>query len=213
MIETQVYHKFFHALLEGDRKECSAISGQLMEGDTDIMEVYENIFKRAMYDIGDLWEKGKISVATEHMASAITEALINEYYYRVLSGKKQQKTAVVACVENEYHQIGIKMVSDIFELRGWNALFLGANTPTSELIKFIRQVQPHLLALSLSLHFHLPIMEKMIAAIREEFPDLLILVGGQGFRHGGKDIIAKYSHVVYRSDLNQVDAFIQSLNT
>jgi hypothetical protein len=35
-----------------------------------------------------MWESGKISVATEHFASAIVEALLNTLYSRIISNLK-----------------------------------------------------------------------------------------------------------------------------
>ena len=151
-------------------------------------------------------------MATEHLASAIVEAILNELYFKVISKKKINKTVIVACVEKEFHQIGIKMVSDVFEMNGWNTHFLGANTPTTELISFAKTIKPDILAVSLSLYFHLPILENMIQMIRKDFPDLLILVGGQAFRNGGQDVLLKYNNVIYQPDLNSTDLFIKTIN-
>lgn len=210
--EDLVYKQFLDALIKGDRNQCSGISNALLESRATVQDVYEDLIRKALYDIGELWEQGKISVATEHMASAISEALINEFYAKIISGQKINKTVVVGCVENEYHQIGIKMVADVFEMNGWNAHFLGANTPTQEFVQFVKEIQPDMIALSLSLYFNLPYLEKMIQAIREEFPGLFILVGGQAFRHGGKEVLKAYRNISYQPDLKSVELFIRKIN-
>lgn len=204
---------FLKALLSGNRAKCSEISADLLNKNLSIKELYEKIIKQALYDIGELWETGRISVATEHLASAIVEANLNEQYYKVISNTiKTNKTVVAACVENEYHQIGIKMVSDIFEMNGWNAHFLGANTPTNELISFIKEIKPDLLAISLSIYFHLPTLEYMIKAIQDEIPNLPILIGGQGFRFGGIEIINRYTNLIYLPDLDSLESFLNQIN-
>lgn len=157
-----------------------------------------------------MWEYNKISVATEHLASAIVEAILNQLYFDIISNKKNGKTVIAACVENEFHQIGIKMISDIFEMNGWNALFLGSNTPVFELISFIKLKNPNLLAISLSLYFNIPSLEKMIQKVQIEFPNLPILVGGQAFHHGGNEIILKYNNVVFQPDLNSTEIYINN---
>lgn len=206
----QPHQEFLHALLSGKHLLCSELARAYLSKQISIKELYENIFTKALYDVGELWEFNKISVATEHLASAIVESILNQLYFEIISKEKKSKTVIAACVQNEYHQIGIKMISDIFEINGWDALFLGSNTPTSELLSFIRLKNPDLLAISLSLYFHLPALEKMILKVQKEFPDLPILVGGQAFQHGGKDIILKYDNVVYIPDLNSTELFIKN---
>lgn len=202
--------KFLEALIAGQHSACSDLVHSYLAKQISIKELYENIIKKAMYDVGELWEYNKISVATEHMASAIVESILNQLYFEIVSKEKINKTVIATCVENEFHQIGIKMICDIFEMNGWNALFLGSSTPISELISFIKLKKPDLLAISLSLYFNLPSLEKMIQQVQKEFPDLPILVGGQAFEHGGKDIILKYKNVDYKPDLNSTEIFIKN---
>ncbi len=200
---------FLNALIVGERSFCStAIQKQFNLG-TSIFDIYEGILKPSLYEIGTLWEYNLISVATEHLASAIVETVMNEIYHNIAFSGKGNKSVVVSCVENEFHQIGIKMISDVFELNGWNTYFLGANTPINELLVFLDIVRPDLLALSFSIYFHLPVLENMIKRVHEEYPDLKILVGGQGFRHGGVETISKYDNVEYLSGLKSVDDYIK----
>lgn len=205
----QTHNEFLNALILGNHSVCSELVHTYLTSQISIKELYEKIIKKSLYDIGDLWEYNKISVATEHMASAIVESILNQLYFELISKEKKNKTVVATCVENEFHQIGIKMISDIFEMNGWNALFLGANTPISELISFIKIKDPDLLAISLSLYFNLPGLEKTIEKVRKEFPELPILVGGQAFQRGGQDILSKYENVVFRSDLDGAELYIK----
>lgn len=202
---------FLNSLLSGNRKICSAIIHEHINNNVSIEKLYEELLKISLYKIGELWEFNKISVATEHLASAIVEAILNEIYPEIISKEKTEKSVVVSCVENEFHQIGIKMVSDIFELNNWNSYFLGANTPTNELISFAKIIKPDIFAISLSIYFNIPILEAMIQKIRTEFPDLIILVGGQAFRKGGQNAIAKYPNVTYLPDLHSIDLYIKNL--
>jgi methanogenic corrinoid protein MtbC1 len=209
----QVTHKeFLNVLISGNRSKCSELAKNYLNNGVSIEVLYETIIKRALYEVGELWEYNRISVATEHLASAIVEGILNELYFKIISSDKINKTVIVACVENEFHQIGIKMISDVFEMNGWNSYFLGANTPTNELISFSKTIKPDIFAISLSIYFHLPMLEKMIPIIRKEFPELPILVGGQAFRHGGHDILLKYKNVIYKPDLNSTESFIKNFN-
>lgn len=202
---------FLELLIAGNHLVCSEFIHKYSQTFT-IHELYEDIMKKALYEVGALWENNKISVATEHLASSIVEAILNEHYSKIIAEKRNSKKVVLACIESEYHQIGIKMISDVFEINGWNTYFLGANTPMHDLIAFVRKNKPDLLAISLSIYFHLPLLENMLQAFKEEFPDLIILVGGQAFVHGGEDTLLKYSNAIYKSDMRSVELFIQNIN-
>lgn len=212
-LDYKTQQNFLNGLLSGNRILCSGIVNELLQNNNSIKDIYENIIKKSLYDIGELWEYNKISVATEHLASAISEAILNEHYFLIIAKGKINKSVLVACVENEHHQIGVKMVSDIFEMNGWKSYFLGSNTPTTDLISFAKTIPFDMIAISLSIYFHLPQLETMIKVFRQEFPNTPILVGGQAFGHGGQNILLKYENVMYQPDLNSIDLYIKKLNS
>lgn len=77
------------------------------------------------------------------------------------------------------------------------------------IVACVEYVKPDLLAISLSIYSNIPVFEKMIQKIREQKPNLPILVGGQAFRRGGQDVIARYPNAKYLPDLNIVDIYIK----
>lgn len=204
-----IINVFITSLINGNRKKCSDIVHNLLNENISIIDLYENLIKPSLYKIGELWEYNKISVAVEHMATSTTEAILNELYEQVISDVRQSKKVVVGCVENEFHQVGIKMVSDIFEQNGWDTFFLGANTPLKDLILFAKSINPDIIALSLSIYFNIPMLQKMILEIKETFPGVQILVGGQAFSRGGSNIIDQYQNVVLIKDLRSLESYIQ----
>ncbi len=208
-IKTYDIDEFQNYLVEGNYEKCSEFVNGILKEDTDIKFLYDEILKKSMYRIGEMWEESKITVATEHLASAIVETILSEVYIKILNQNKIDKTVVVACTENEFHQIGIKMVSDIFQLNGWQVHFLGANSNTEELIQLIEKADPDILAISLSIPFNLPSFEKMLDKIKSLFPDLFVLVGGQAFLHGGLDVLKKYKKIIYKPNLNELDKFLK----
>jgi len=207
------YKAFLDSLLKGDRAYCSKVIQDELKNNPSIFDLYEKLIRKSLYEIGELWENNKISTATEHLASAIIEAILNEIYPDVISTDKNNKSVILTCVENEMHQIGIKMVNDVFELNGWRTYFLGTNTPIDSLIRFTKEIQPTLLAISVSLYFHMPNLEKMMQQINNEFPELRVFVGGQAFRHGGEDLVSAYSNVIYLADLNSLDNYLKNFET
>ena len=208
----KITNEFLQGLLKGDRVKCSALAHQYLHENHSIKELYENVFKTALYEVGKLWENNKITVATEHMATAITEGILNELFEQIISSERTNKKVVLACVEGEKHQVGIKMVADMFEMKGWESFFLGPGIPTGELIKFIRQKEPHVVAISLSIYFNYANLVKMVETIRAEFPNILLLVGGQAFTRITNNELEEKQNLINLADLNMLEIFIDTIN-
>lgn len=208
MIENETYEKYFNYLIIGAKNECIAIFNEVLRKNVPVEEIYTQLFQRSLYQVGEYWEMNKISVATEHMATAITESLMIRLQPQLFITERTGKKAVIACVANEYHQVGAKMVADIFEMYGWDGYFIGANTPFAELIRFLESKNPDVVGLSLSIYYNLPVLKKTIANIRQHFPELPIIVGGQAFRWGGNEITQQFNNVALFSGLETLRKFI-----
>jgi len=197
-------------LLYGDRHKCSTIAKLYLSENSSIKDLYEKVFKEALYKIGVLWETNKISVATEHLATAIVEGILNELYEQIEIEQLQNKKVILTCVENELHQVGIKMVADVFEMNGWESYFLGTGIPISELVKFIQQENPKALAISMSIYFNYQNLLKTINVLRKEFPNLTIFIGGQAFVHKKESGFMKIDDVIYIADLYELDKYLKT---
>ena len=208
MIGTETYNKYFNGLIQGEKGECVSIVEKLINNGVPVEKIYTQLFQHALYQVGEYWEMNKISVATEHMATAITENLMIRMQPHFFTNERTGKKAVISCVANEYHQVGAKMVADIFEMNGWDGYFIGANTPTAELIRFLEKHNPDLVGLSLSIYFNLPELKATVAQIRQHFPETPILVGGQAFRWGGTDIVRQFNNVQYLSGTDMLNTLI-----
>jgi methanogenic corrinoid protein MtbC1 len=212
MIAQSLYEAYFDNLIKGNKANCRAVVEQLSEQHTPVSKIYNDLFKPALYQVGELWEKNKISVATEHMATAITETLMIQLQPQLFTTERVGKKAVIACVANEYHQIGAKMVADMFEMNGWDGFFVGASTPANELIRFIKSTNPDVVALSLSIYFNINDLKNTLAKIRSELPDLPIIVGGQAFRWGGSELAQQFKGVQIINSINDLSTFFNQQN-
>lgn len=209
-IGEEIYQQYFSALLSGKRLVCSDIAEKTVKNMIPVKDLYVSLFQRSLYQVGELWEHNRISVAAEHMATSITEGLMNRIYPDIVSEKRIGKKVLISAVENEQHQVGAKMVADMFEMKGWDAFYLGAGTPVHELIRFAQETKPDIIGLSLSVYFHMEELEKMIAGIRQHFPHIQILVGGQAFRHGIPSWLTSQPKVMVVSSLNELEKMINN---
>jgi methanogenic corrinoid protein MtbC1 len=206
MIQGSLYQTYLASLLRGDKQACHNIVTILLDDKTGIREIYTDLFQKSMYSVGELWERNEISVAREHLATTITENMLSITYPHLFTGVQAEKKAIISCTANEYHQLGGKMVADIFEMHGWDAHFLGANTPVKELLKFIDEIQPDLIGLSLAVYFNVPALKATLEAIHVHFKNLDILVGGHAFVWGGTGVLKNYPGTDYLESLAQLEA-------
>ena len=203
------YDNYLLALLGGDRRGCRDFVQQLLDCGVGVKKLYTQVFQRSLYEIGALWEQHRISVATEHLATAVTESLMTMVHPQLFASGRKGRRAVVSCIANEYHQVGGKMVADIFELHGWDGFFLGANTPLSDLLSLVHEKKPEVLCLSVSLSENLPVLRGIIEQVEEEFPCLKLMVGGQAFSRVAP---AAVTGATYVSDLTALEHFILPQN-
>ena len=206
MIQASLYQTYLTSLLRGDKGACCKIVTTLLEERIHIRELYTDLFQKSLYSVGELWERNSISVAREHLATTITENMLSVTYPHLFSGLQSEKKAIISCTTNEYHQLGGKMVADIFELHGWDSYFLGANTPVNDLLKFIDEIQPELIGLSLAVYFNVPALKVTLDAIQAHFKNIDILVGGHAFLWGGTGVLKNYPRTSYVETLAQLEA-------
>ena len=204
------YPEFLAALLAGDRRRCTVLTRRTLADGIPVIDLYQRLFQQALYRVGDLWEHNQISVASEHLATSIVEGLLNQIYPEVISPRRADKSIVVTSVEGELHQVGGKMACDVFEMHGWDAFYLGADTPVRELLRLLHEQPPDLVGLSLSVYFHIGDLYATVDAIRAEFPVLPILIGGQGLRHI-EPTLFQGPNVHYLADLSELNRFVASL--
>lgn len=197
-------------VIQGDKKECLEIARKYLDGGRSMTELYEKVLKQALYEVGRLWESNKISVATEHMSTAITESILNELYYDFNFNVNENKKVVLACAENEQHQVGIKMVGDVFEKHGWDTFFLGTGIPVTELISFIHEKKPDALAISLSIYFNYRGLNNMLIEITNEFPNLEILLGGQAFSRLSAELVNNFPETKIINSLYDLNQYLET---
>jgi len=210
LFEESVYQEYLKNLLVGDKGKCLATVQNCLNHDVNIHDIYVHLFQRSMYEVGELWEKNLISVALEHLATSITESLLSFLAPQIFAAEHIGKKAIIACVANEYHQTGGRMVADIFELHGWDGYFLGANTPHHDLLKMIDEKKPDVVGLSLAIYFNLGNLLTIVEMIRSNYPNQAIFVGGQAFRWGGVDAFHGKPQVTYMAALGALETFLKA---
>jgi methanogenic corrinoid protein MtbC1 len=193
--ESERTQPLYHAHLPESLPEVDALTQSLLRGDIatarslalrafaergDYVSIATRLFQPALYKIGLLWQNNEITVAQEHLATAIAQNVLAQLYPSAAFAPSSGRRALFAAVADNEHALGLRMVSDAFELAGWSVQYLGANTPTEDLLAQIGTWRPELVGLSASLVQHLSELKRAVSSIRDRFgaENPKIIVGG-----------------------------------
>lgn len=175
---------YLEAVVRGDRRVAFGVVDQAVHAGVELRELYVEVFQPAMREIGRLWQENRMTVAGEHLATAITQAAMARLYGEMFSGDQEPGPLLIAaCADQERHELGLRMICDLLEIEGWDTVFLGASVPVESLVDLVRERRPQVVALSASIGPHLDRVGDTIRAIREAVPTggPLIAVGGRAF--------------------------------
>lgn len=190
-------------LFKKDTRHAVAFIRELLNRGVPVDDVYVEILSESMRRVGEFWHTSQITVDMEHYCTALTQMVMAQMYEKSLECERNNRTILCACPGMELHEMGSRIVADIFENNGWDSIFLGAAVPVDYIIESVRDNQPNLVALSVSMPQHLIDCEEAIQAIRKEFPDIKIAVGGKAFE-STTDIWKKWSVDIYSKDAREL---------
>jgi len=170
------------SILQGQHRTALALVTNIMKSGSSLTQASVQLIQPALYQVGTLWQNNQATVSQEHLATAISQNVLASAYMYAKFSDPIGKTAMFACVEGNYHSVGLHILSDGFETIGWDVLNLGANVPMQDLIVEVNTRRPELLALSISLPGQLATARSVIEMLRSEMGNACpeIWIGGLG---------------------------------
>lgn len=185
---------FLALILEGDRRRAEAHARRVFE-QRGVAFLYEQVIQPALQEVGRLWWTNRISVADEHLATNTAQCAVAALY-PLFDWPPRGPRLLLACAAGERHEFGLRMVADLLALDGWDDRFLGGGVPIEDLVQHARSFAPKLVALSVTLDWHVRMMKDAIALLRGALPSAKVLVGGSALESAaceavGADAIAR----------------------
>ena len=166
-------------LLAGDLKKSTSLYANFMKNST-VSKFYDNILQPVMYEIGELWDKGKLDVGDEHIASNTAMRLIESIGTKPKS-KSKGKTILICTPDGEYHAIPCFMIETYLSLNGYSVINLSPSAPSNSIIAKIKETNPDLILISITLKEHLRSCERLVKNLKKfKIP---IIVGGQALQN------------------------------
>jgi len=196
----QLYKRF----TEGDIEEAVKISDEYTKL-FSASEFFDRILKPVMYKVGEDWATKKISIATEHVASNIAQALVKIIMEQVTS--KNTKKKILICVPlGEEHHLGCDVLQTFLSIKGFKVFNIGTSIPTESILSFIEYNKPDVVLISITLEDNIGAGQRLVKKIREQ-SKIPILVGGYVFQ---SDITPKFNaKIVADSGLDEIYKIIR----
>jgi methanogenic corrinoid protein MtbC1 len=171
---------FESAILGGRQHEALALFNRCFDDGKGLIDIETNLVQPALYEVGMKWQSNQISVAQEHLATAIAQSVITVGLLRSPVGPMNGKRVLLACVQGNRHALGIRMVRDAFQLAGWDVQLLGADTPTASLVGHAVEWRPDLIGLSVSFPQQIRAAKDVIEQLRQQLGGACppVMVGG-----------------------------------
>jgi len=168
------------SLIAGDIAAARGVVRRLDAAGHGYVQIATRLFQPALYAVGQLWQRNEITVAQEHLASAITQTILTQMFIRDQFLPERGDKGLFACVAGNSHVLGLRLVCDAFELKGWSVQFVGSGVPAEALIAHIDTWRPQVVCLSASLVPQLPELRRLVAEIRATFAGRrpAVIVGG-----------------------------------
>lgn len=186
-----ICRQFLEHALEGKFREATQLVLQAHDFGLSLTVLFQEVLTPALVEVGDLWANGDISVGQEHEVSEFCRDVIAELSLRhggtPLSSP--QKTILAACVENEHHELGLRMIAALLRDRGAKVHFLGSDTPLQSLLQAVQMRQPDVVVLSSTMAENRPAAIEAMDALQNaglRGTDTWVLVGGQDAKAWGE---------------------------
>ena len=143
---------------------------QAMEACQKGMDIVGNLFEEGEYFVGDLIYAGELMTeAVDILKDALASG----------EGSGKTKTRMIICtVKDDLHDIGKNIVKAMLEANNFDVLDLGIDTPPEKVVEAVKKEGIRIVALSGVLTMALDSMKETVDLIRQECPDVKVIIGG-----------------------------------
>ncbi len=128
-------------------------------------------------EVGDRWQAGTASIASEHLLSAVTRGILGSVLRGASHGDAPH--VIFTTPPDERHELGALIAAVAAVGAGAAATYLGPELPVDEVVAAAERCRPAAVALSL-IHLGPGAAEPYLRQLRQRLPgDVRIWVGGQ----------------------------------
>ncbi len=169
---------YLAALIRQSTQAATAVIDQALSQGLPLRSIYLDIILTGQKQVGELWAKGELSIANEHVATQITIAELSRLRTYIRPRLSRKRTVASVAVTADNHTIAARVVADFFLMDGWEVRYLGGNLAAEDISAYVLNEQIDVLALSVTLTDFLEPARKVIDSLKNEPGAPFILLGG-----------------------------------
>jgi MerR family transcriptional regulator, light-induced transcriptional regulator len=168
-----------------------------------VEQVCTELITPTLWEIGRLWERGLLTVAIEHFASAFFHGWLTNLLHTVPTSHSHP-LVIACCAPGELHELAPLMLALLLRRTGLRVAYLGQSIETESLLQTVRQLSPALICVSVTLISFLEAAAELGQKVQQLPPPRPVLVfGGRAFEQRA-DLIARVPGVYVDGDLQAV---------
>ena len=165
------------AIITGLSEAAVALCESLLREREPLDIINEEIIP-ALDGVGRDFESGKIYLPALLMSAEAASAAFSVIKNRLPKKESEGEPIVLATVKGDVHDIGKNIVKLLLESHGARVIDLGRDVDPEEIVRAARESGARLVGLSALMTTTVPMMEKTVALIHENLPDVKVMVGG-----------------------------------
>jgi MerR family transcriptional regulator, light-induced transcriptional regulator len=206
---------FAEALLTGDEIAADVVIRDAIAANLSTAVVNERIIAPAMWLIGDLWEKGELTVADEHLATQITLRVVAlQREARRVRAVRRGHRVMLAAPSGESHVVALQMLAGLLTEAGYDALMLGSDVPPEALAATAGRLNVDVICMSVTMDGGADRAVLAIHEVQQQRPGTGFVIGGRAVtsrvpKRPGIEVCERVSDgvlavdaIVNRADLN-----------
>ena len=194
---------YMGSLAKRDSRRSMELVRSFRDRGISLSDIYVEILSESMRRVGDLWHTSKITVDAEHYCTSVTQMAMAQMYPELFEARPKNKRVVCACPGAELHEMGARIVADLFASDGWDSVFLGAAVPVDCILASVQENEPDLLTLSVSMPQHLIDCQQAVECVKEACPQVKLAVGGKAF-DSTDEVWKKWPVDLYTADAREL---------
>lgn len=202
------YYKAFLKLVNEENKDEAMLYVQnlLKEKKIELYELYDFFLRPVLNEFECTFEDEEICIWKEHVRTSIVRTILESTYPYLIEAKKSvqknHQKVVVVCPSEEFHEVGAIIVTNYFSLAGFDAQYIGANTPKNDIISAVKALKPDYLALSVTNYYNLVVTKQITEQVKGLYPNVKIIVGGNAFnKPGALDHLVYDYHLTHKEEI------------
>jgi excisionase family DNA binding protein len=202
---------FFHSLVAGVEEEaaCQVVSAHLQG--SSLTEIFDRLICPAMCRVGELWYKGELTVAEEHLATQTARSAIYKLRHVLPVPETSGDLAMCCAFESDFHELPTHLAQMAIENEGWEVMNFGANMPLYSLAEEVLHRSPAVVCLSATVFTDIERSARDYKEFREKICKLKIpvVLGGREFLD--ENVRRRFSAELYAESFAELAAFVRQI--